>query len=87
MKEQTPMQELIVFLESEIEDLKQSDVEEDKNVSNYLYAVILSTTRRLLEKEKQLVIDAFVEGNREVFYHGTEEVLANEYFNNKYNTK
>lgn len=87
MKEETPMQELIMFLESEIQDLKESDAEEDKNVSNYLYAVILSTTRKLLEKEKQAIVDAWVDGNKEFFYDGTEDIVANTYFNNKYNTK
>jgi len=82
MKKQTPIQELIIFLESEIKNLKQSDAEEDKNVSNYLYAVILSTTRKLLEKEKQAIIDAYYMSDKSKFEEDGET-----YFNNKYNTK
>ncbi len=40
--------------------------------------------KELLEKEKQVIVDAFIQGNRRVFYDGTEEVLANDYYNNKY---
>lgn len=77
MKQETPMQELVKRLKS----LQKNG----KNDAGIRTAIEIGN--QLLEKEKQMVVDAFIQGNREFFYDGTEDVIANAYFNNKYNTK
>jgi hypothetical protein len=76
-KKQTPIEELI-------DELMVGEL--SQKISNYNRMNIIGwlNKNKLLEKEKQVIVDAFVQGNREVFYDGTEEVMANAYYNNKY---
>lgn len=74
MKEETPLNELLIWVRRTLPmDLDFPQMIESKIES-------------LLEKEKQAIIDAWVDGNKEFFYDGTEDIVANTYFNNKYNT-
>lgn len=84
MKQETPMQKLVPALRQWVKqwDLYERDPLDYKKLQN-----IDDFIAPYLEKEKQMVVDAFIQGNREFFYDGTEDVIANAYFNNKYNTK
>jgi hypothetical protein len=81
MKELTPIEELVPAFRKwtkEWEKYEYSQLENPKpqRIDDFI--------KPFLEKEKQVIVDSFVQGNREVFYDGTEEVLANAYYNNKY---
>lgn len=73
MKKQTPMQKIIQFI--------------DESAGQMPLEGVLEYAKYLLKEEKQAIIDAWVDGNKEFFYDGTEDIVANTYFNNKYNTK
>lgn len=80
MKQLTPIEELVPVLRQWKRDWDMYD-------NGFTLKKPISIDEVLspfLEKEKQVIVDAFVQGNREVFYDGTEEVMANAYYNNKY---
>ena len=79
MKQLTPIEELVPAFRRWVKDW---DYYEKYN--KFKPQSIDDFIKPFLEKEKQVIVDAFVQGNREVFYDGTEEVMANAYYNNKY---
>ena len=85
----TPIQELIETIEynMRIEKDNQYLAFYNLGIKDCYKNILFQCKEDLLQKEKQAITDAFVQGNREVFYDGTEEALATLYFNNKYNTK
>jgi len=84
-KKQTPIEELLKLI-PDASDIKMFISENDadeKMLDEWLWERIFKGND-WVEKEKQVIVDAFIQGNREVFYDGTEEVMANAYYNNKY---
>lgn len=83
-KEKTPMQELIDVLKTE--SLKYTDPTE-RGQSAFCEGIdfAIDKATQLLEKQKQMVVDAWVDGEGRFFDVGTEEIEAEKYYNEKFN--
>ena len=68
----TPIQKLIEFME-----------QNQYFIGNDLYA----KQKELLEEEKQMVIDSWIDGEGRFFDAGTEIIEAEKYFNETYQNK
>ena len=88
MKQETPIKQIINLIPdaSQIKEFISNNDADEKMLDEWLWERIFKGND-WLEKEKQAIIDAWVDGNKEFFYDGTEDIVANTYFNNKYNTK
>ena len=73
MENKTPMQELKKHLENMVQNGGDAD----------LLCVIGLIDNKFEQKEKQVIEDAFTEGNRQEFYDGSE-TLAQDYYNQKF---
>jgi len=80
----TAMQELINKIQYSID--KQSGLSITKEQENTLEAIKL-VAESLLEKEKEQIIEAYNNGNREEFYDATEIELSNNYYKQTYNNE
>lgn len=80
-KEQTVLQQLIEFLEEEIDIITDEDSREDK-ITRRAYKTILAKATSLLEAEKGMVAEANETGYEDAFLGNKMD--GTKYFNNKY---
>jgi hypothetical protein len=88
----TPMQ----FLKDEIESKVFPPTYNDGNLTDYqyghniAYSVVLTLIEYLLEVEKELILDAHINGQSEfdmLQFRDINKTLSDNYFNQKYNQK
>lgn len=81
----TPLQKLILKL-ADKQDEHSFNTEYDDGVRRGL-ALAIVNARELLEEEKQMVIDSWIDGEGRFFDAGTEIIEAEKYFNETYQNK
>jgi hypothetical protein len=70
----TPMQKHVDFLNGIVEGIV------DRNIKT-AFEIIRNRATKLLEEEKQMVIDSWIDGEGRFFDAGTEIIEAEKYFN------
>jgi len=76
----TPMQQHVDFLNWIIEGIV------DRNIKT-AFEIIRDRATKLLEEEKQMVIDSWINSEGRFFEAGTEIIEAEKYFNETYQNK